>query len=178
MENNNCIKIVVLGAESTGKTALCEALAKHYNTVFVPEYAREYFRIADIHNYTIKDLLEIAKKQEALELDMAKDANRILFCDTNIITLKIWSLLEFSTIPQYVHDLIKQLNSDFYLLTNNDIVWTKDPLRFNKFDRDLILNLNLEEIKKTEKPYAILRGEGEKRISDAIQTIDTWLKRI
>ena len=35
-------KIVILGPESTGKSTLCEQLAAHYNTVWCPEYAREY----------------------------------------------------------------------------------------------------------------------------------------
>jgi nicotinamide riboside kinase len=35
-------KIVVIGPESTGKSTLCEKLASHYNTLWVPEFAREY----------------------------------------------------------------------------------------------------------------------------------------
>ena len=35
-------KIVIIGPESTGKSTLCEALAKHYNTNWCPEYARQY----------------------------------------------------------------------------------------------------------------------------------------
>ena len=35
-------KIVVLGPESTGKSTLCAALAVHYQTIWTPEYARQY----------------------------------------------------------------------------------------------------------------------------------------
>ena len=35
-------KIVVIGPESTGKSSLCKLLAEHYNTLWCPEYAREY----------------------------------------------------------------------------------------------------------------------------------------
>ena len=68
MEKDPIIKIAVIGAESTGKSELCAALAKHYNTVWVPEYAREYFNHSDIYNYTLKDLELIAKKQIELEI--------------------------------------------------------------------------------------------------------------
>jgi nicotinamide riboside kinase len=40
--NNALKKIVVLGPESTGKSTLCEQLAKHYNTLNCPEYARQF----------------------------------------------------------------------------------------------------------------------------------------
>ena len=35
-------KIVAVGPESTGKSMLCEQLAKHFNTIWCPEYARAY----------------------------------------------------------------------------------------------------------------------------------------
>jgi nicotinamide riboside kinase len=60
------IKIAVIGPESTGKTTLCELLAKHYNTQWCPEYAREYL-LAHGMNYSYDDLLYIAKQQAALE---------------------------------------------------------------------------------------------------------------
>lgn len=59
-------KIVVIGPESTGKSALCTQLAQHYKTLFVPEFAREYLEQHGT-NYTFEELLIIAKKQVALE---------------------------------------------------------------------------------------------------------------
>jgi len=59
-------KIVAIGPESTGKSSLCEKLAEHYNTLWCPEYAREYLTIHGM-NYTYEDLLTIAKGQIELE---------------------------------------------------------------------------------------------------------------
>lgn len=59
-------KIVVIGPESTGKSTLCEKLAAHYNTLWVPEYAREYLEKHGT-DYTYEDLLAIAKGQIELE---------------------------------------------------------------------------------------------------------------
>ena len=36
------LRVCVVGAESTGKTTLCERLAKHYGGDYVPEYGRTY----------------------------------------------------------------------------------------------------------------------------------------
>ena len=38
---SNCIKVVLFGPESTGKTTLAKKLARHYNSVWVREYERE-----------------------------------------------------------------------------------------------------------------------------------------
>ena len=59
-------KIVVIGPESTGKSFLCEQLARHYNTVWVKEYAREYL-LKNGTDYTFEALLDIAKGQVAEE---------------------------------------------------------------------------------------------------------------
>lgn len=59
-------KIVVIGPESTGKSTLCKLLAKHYKTLWCPEFARDYL-ITNGTNYTYNDLLTIAKGQVDLE---------------------------------------------------------------------------------------------------------------
>ena len=60
MESRSIKKIAIIGAESTGKTQLCQDLALHFNTHWVPEYAREYFNNSDIYNYSLNDLEQIA----------------------------------------------------------------------------------------------------------------------
>jgi len=172
MEKNPVKRIAVLGAESTGKTWLCEALAAHYKTVWVPEYAREYFNDSDIYNYTLNDLVVIAKKQMEMEKEAVKNANGFLFCDTSLITLKIWAELEFKKTPGYISEALKKIKYDLYLLTNNDIEWTEDPLRQNKFSRDTILEMNTAEVSKIGTPHFLVRGTGHERLKDAIRIID------
>ena len=59
-------KIVIIGPESTGKTTLSEELAKHFNAIFCPEYAREYLLQNGIR-YNYSDLIRIAQGQLAME---------------------------------------------------------------------------------------------------------------
>ena len=59
-------KVVVIGPESTGKSTLCQRLAEHYNTLWVPEYAREYLE-KNGTEYSYDNLLTIAKGQIELE---------------------------------------------------------------------------------------------------------------
>ncbi len=165
-------KIAVVGAESTGKTWLCEALAQHYGTVCVPEYAREYFNNSDIYDYTLSDLVTIARRQTEMEGEMMQQANKFLFCDTTLITLKIWAELEFNTTPAFIQQGLAQVNYDYYFLTDNQVPWVPDPLRQNKHSRDLLFQMNEAEIKKSMIPYTIITGTDDQRLNNAIQVIE------
>lgn len=176
MAEGSVIKIAIVGAESTGKTWLCEALAKHYTTVWVPEYAREYFNDSDIYNYTLEDLVIIAQKQIKLEKKKMKEANRVLFCDTSLITLKIWAELEFKTTPNYIEQQLKLVNYDYYLITDNQIPWVADELRENKHSRELLFRMNVAEVEKSQIPYTIISGTDTQRLENAIAVIHAQTK--
>ncbi|MCD4681228.1 MAG: ATP-binding protein, partial [Bacteroidales bacterium] len=83
-------RIAITGPESTGKSQLAKKLAEHYNTVWVPEFAREYLNIIN-RPYGQADILDIAKGQVESEDRLANFAKKILFCDTEAIVTKIWS---------------------------------------------------------------------------------------
>ncbi len=176
MEKNNITKIAIVGAESTGKTWLSEELAKHYHTVWVPEYARDYFNHSDIYNYTLEDLIAIAKKQIELENEWIKKSNRLLFCDTTLITLKIWAELEFKTTPTFIEEYLQKIKYDFYFITNNQMPWVQDNLRENKHSRDLLFLMNEVEVKKSKIPYFIVSGLGNERLNNSISIVDNLLK--
>ncbi len=85
-------KVVIIGPESTGKSTLSEQLAKHYNTSWVPEYAREYL-LQHGTNYSYDDLLTVAKGQLALEesyIEKATPSSKLLFIDTDQYVMKVW----------------------------------------------------------------------------------------
>jgi NadR type nicotinamide-nucleotide adenylyltransferase len=169
------IRIAVLGAESTGKTWLCEKLAAHYKTVWVPEYAREYFNNSDIYNYTLNDLETIARKQLEMEDAAGLEANTIVFCDTSLITLKIWAELEFVTCPPSISDKMYNDRYDLYLITENDVEWENDPLRQNKHSRELLKEMNVREVIKTGKPFCVISGKGNDRLGNAIEAVNLIL---
>ncbi|NNK73794.1 MAG: ATP-binding protein, partial [Flavobacteriaceae bacterium] len=80
-QESNCLKVVIFGPESTGKTTLSEQLARHYNTVWVPEYARQYLQDKwnnERKTCEPKDLLPIAVGQMELENKLAKKTDSVL----------------------------------------------------------------------------------------------------
>ena len=68
----NILKIALFGPESTGKTTLASQLAAHYDTVWTPEFARDYLQGKWNKYQQIcdpEDLLPIAFGQTKLEND-------------------------------------------------------------------------------------------------------------
>ena len=79
--------------ESSGKTTLSRELAKYYNTIWIEEFAREYLQEKwNKENKTceLKDMLSIAIGQIKLENEFSKKANKILFCDTDLLETKVY----------------------------------------------------------------------------------------
>jgi len=172
MEENSIIKIAVIGAESTGKTKLCEGLSNYFNTTFVPEYSRIFLKRKKISSLNQKDLIKIAKGQLNLEKKYLTKANNILFYDTTFITIKIWSQLEFGGVSDDLNNLNKNSFNDFYLITDNSVPWKKDNLRFNKFSRELILRMNMDEVILSKTPFELIKGIDKKRLENAIKIIE------
>ncbi len=169
-------RIVIVGPESTGKTILCEQLAKYYNTVYVPEYARTYFEVHDINNYDTFDLEIIAKKQLELEAEYLPKANRFLFCDTSLITIKIWCTHKFNKVPSFITKSIKDNDYDLSLITNNDVPWIADPQRRNEDLREHLFKQNKHELQKLNVDYKIIKGIGEDRLKNTIKIIEATFK--
>ena len=149
-------KIVILGAESSGKTDLCHQLATHYHTTWVPEYARVYFNTHDINRYTVDELDNIAIHQLQMETDFLTRANRFLFCDTALITIKIWSEHKFNKVSDFINSSIKARDYDLYLVCNNDVEWQADPQRLNPELREQVLQWNVHELIRLNVPYHII----------------------
>jgi NadR type nicotinamide-nucleotide adenylyltransferase len=173
MESDRLIKIGILGAESSGKTTLAEQLAEHYHTVWVPEFARRHFETGDIAAHSIEDLEQIAHSQMEEENELRPFANGLLFCDTTLITIRIWSILEFGEVPPEIDRMIQQENYDHYLVLDNSVAWVADALRLNKFDREMILSMNIRDVLKSGRSYTVIRGTS--RLDQAIASIDQLL---
>jgi len=92
------LRVVLIGAESVGKTTLCEQLAAHYDAVWVAEYGREHWekKIAamdkpgEIPAWTDDEFIHIAEEQQRREHTAAREANRVLICDTNAFATATW----------------------------------------------------------------------------------------
>lgn len=167
-------KIAVTGPESSGKSDLCRELAMHYQTIWVPEYARGYLENLG-RRYTYEDLEYIARQQVALEQKMLAEAHRFLFCDTELINIRIWAEYRFKKCPEFVIQGIQDADYDLYLLCTPDIPWEPDPLRENRDDRDALFEIFRKHLENEKKKYRVISGLGTKRIEMAKKILDTEL---
>ena len=180
-------KIVVLGPESTGKSTLCEQLAAHFKSDWVPEYARSY--LADKNNeYGFEDLWEMAKGQLALEETVSTKwrvdngyeslpSQSPLFIDTDLYVIKIWSEISFNKCDNRLLTRIAQRKYDLYLLCNTDLPWTADPLReYPKLKmRQKIYAYYKDAMVNQEVPWADISGNYEERLNRAIRAVQAVL---
>lgn len=173
------LKVVLFGPESTGKTTLSEQLARHYNTVWVPEYAREYLQ--DKWNNERKtcepsDLLPIAEGQMRLENELSKKATNILICDTDLLETKVYSEAYYiGNCDPILEKYALQNSYDLYLLTYIDIPWEADDLRDKPGEREAMFSYFQDTLKKYGKNFITLKGNKKTRLKKAINHIDKLL---
>jgi NadR type nicotinamide-nucleotide adenylyltransferase len=169
-------KVVIIGPESTGKSTLSEQLAKHFNTSWVPEYAREYL-MQHGTEYTYDDLLTIAKGQAALEesyINNAGSSSKVLFIDTDQYVMKVWCKFVFGKCHQWVLDQITKRKYDLYLLCNIDLPWVQDTLREypDLASRQELYNIYKNILINQSVPWVEISGNYDERLQKAIQAVN------
>lgn len=161
-------RIALIGPESSGKTTLAEKLAQHFNTVWVPEFARTY--IASLNRaYTYEDVLHCIASQKAEEQKATLHANNVLFADTELILHKIWLWDVFKKFPPQIDEEIVRTRYDLYLLTKPDLPFVEDPVRENPHRREYFYNLYKNELEKRSFPFVII--EGPDRFEKAVEAV-------
>lgn len=181
-EPSKCIKIVLFGPESTGKTTLSRQLARHYNSVWVREYARNYLQDKWNNEREIcepKDLLPIAIGQMELENDLAKKTDTVLICDTDLLETKVYSEVYYSGDCDPILEKYAIENSySLYFLTYIDTPWEPDDLRDKPNDRKEMFQAFENTLIKYKRPYVLLKGDKKKRLKEAIKHIDNLIEKI
>lgn len=168
-------KVAITGPESTGKSNLAEQLAKHYETIYVPEFARTYIDGLS-RPYNQDDILHIAEYQLINEKTALVDANRFLFCDTELIVTKIWSLHKYNNCHPWILEQIKKSSFDLYLLCDVDLPWEFDIQREHPQLRKYFFEWYKNELEQYGFPYRVVSGKGKQRIQNAIDIINHFFR--
>ncbi|MEX2350034.1 MAG: ATP-binding protein [Flavobacteriaceae bacterium] len=177
----NPLKIVLFGPESTGKTTLASDLATHFNTTWAAEYMRDYLQKKWNNRQepcTPADLIPIAQGQLEAEKKATQNASKVVFCDTNLLQLKVYSEYYYNGFcPEEIIMQAKTNPYDLYLLLDVDVPWVPDDLRDRPEDREKLFKLFEKELKQTNKPYIVISGNYKQRVQKAKNAVDTLLKK-
>lgn len=174
------LRVALFGPESTGKSTLAAALAAHYGEPWSPEYVREYW---DSHDGVIgpADLDAIGRGQVAGEEAAAARARRVVFCDTDLLTCRLWDDLLFpGSCPDWVRAESETRARRFalYLFCDTDLPWSPDPQRCFPDDagRAMCRALWLDTLATLRLPRVIVSGTGEaERLAIARSAVDALL---
>ncbi len=152
--------ICFYGPESTGKSMMAKKMAAHYQTEFVPEVAKE---IIASNDFTLDDIIRIARAQNERVREKIKTANKLLFCDTDLITTQIYCRQYLKTAPPILYELEKEITYDQYFLFDIDVPWVSDGMRdLGKLRREMFEVFELE-LKNRRYQYHLICGNWENR---------------
>jgi NadR type nicotinamide-nucleotide adenylyltransferase len=175
-------RVALVGPESTGKSTLAARLAGAFGTVWVPEYGREHTAgiaaregVPFVNAFTLADIETIAAVQAEREDCAARDANRVLFCDTELLTTRIWSEIFFNHCPDAVVTASEARDYDLYLLLDTDVPWVDDGTRDFRDQRQSHFDRIRATLDALGRPYVVVSGSFEERFERAVRAVhDRW----
>ena len=179
-QKSDCLRIVLYGPESSGKTTLAKALAKQFQTTWVHEFARNFLQEKWDQKKevcSLEDLIIIAKGQINQENNLIKDANEFLFCDTNVLITKAWSETHFNgyCAPE-IQYWVYTFKYDHYFLTDIDVPWQADDLRDRPNSREQMFDYFENLLINKKASYTLLKGNLNLRLKRAKKTLETLKK--
>lgn len=165
------LRIAVTGPESTGKSSICQGLAKYYSTIWLPELARDYINKLQ-RPYQEEDLLKIAQLQCKKEDDLLDSDKNILFVDTDLTVMKIWSIHKYKRMDSWIANEYRTRRYDYYLLMNIDLPWVPDEQREHPHLRSYFFDWYLRELEDHGAHYSVISGKGSQRLKNAIGIVN------
>jgi HTH-type transcriptional regulator, transcriptional repressor of NAD biosynthesis genes len=161
-------RVCLTGAESTGKSELAKALARHFSAVLVPEYSREY-SLDRQNELSYSDVGPIAHGQMERE-DLA---HGLVILDTDLLSTVVYSRHHFGAVPQWVQTKAGERLADLYLLLDIDVPWVWDPVRDSGQTRKELHDDFRSALEEFGARYEIISGTWDERLRKSIDTIDS-----
>lgn len=179
-------RVVIIGAESTGKTTLARMLAERFATVWVPEFGREHWerkvaglRMTDpLPSWSPDEFVEIATEQQAREEAGARRANRVLFADTNAFATGTWYERYHAGRDTRVDAIGARDRVHLYLFTAPDVPFVQDGVRDGELIRDWMDRRFAEQLAGATPPVVRLEGDWDARFAAAAAAVSRLLDNV
>lgn len=173
------VRVVVLGAESTGSTTLAEALAAELGTIWVPEYGREYsmVRAGGLETPWRSDEFDlIVDRQQRAEREAARVApTPLLVCDTDVLATALWHERYVGSPSASVLAAAQAHRPALYLLSGDEIGFEQDGWRDGEHIRHAMQDRFREVLAEQPVPWLEVRGSVAQRVAAARPAIEAAL---
>lgn len=180
-------RIVITGAESTGKTTLARHLAQHFGLQCSPESARHYL---DAHlsvnpsfELSVHTVVPIAYAGRATEMWLESMAERCLICDTDVLSTIVYGRQLYCFESNELEILLRNRPATLYLLLDIDVGWTPDPTpgqRAGIEARAESHQLFLHELEARDLPFELISAAGnlQQRTEKALHIVQSVLNTL
>ena len=163
------IRVVFIGAESTGKSTLAHAVSQARGLPCTGEYVRAYVAGLD-RPLSADDLDPIAHGQLAEE-DRHREAPVVLH-DTNLLSTLVYARHYFGVTQAWLEDAFAQRQYAVYLFCQPDIPWEPDPgQRESPQERDTLHAVFEAELQRRGLPVVRVAGSPETRLKTALAAL-------
>jgi HTH-type transcriptional repressor of NAD biosynthesis genes len=171
--------VVFLGAPSTGKTTIAEAMARELDTVWMPEYGREYWETNQVERRLTKEqLVEIAEGHLQREELLLNKANKYLFTDTNAITTYMFSLYYHGEADPRLAQMARESEQmyDLVFLCDTDIPYDDTWDRSGDVSRKQFQESITADLEERKVEYILLSGSLESRMLKVKEVLHSFKK--
>ena len=172
------LRVAILGAESSGKSTLAAALARHYGTCWVPEYLREF---VDVKGRVPReaDQYVIAQTQIARENAAAAQASRFLFCDTTPLMTALYSMVYWGRVDPGLAALNAAHDYAFTFVTAPDGPWVPDGLqRESAALRESVHRQVLAMLAARAIAFTLVAGDIEQRLNSVLRILEATPRQV
>jgi NadR type nicotinamide-nucleotide adenylyltransferase len=167
-------RVVVTGSESTGKSWLVQRLAQRFDTLWAPEFARQY-ALQKAAPLDASDVEPIARGQIIAEDAVLSRAKDLAILDTDLVSTVVYAEHYYGKCPPWVERAARKRLADLYLLCDIDVPWVADRARDRPQTRGELHAAFQDSLERLRAHYTIIRGSWEQREAAAISAVDALL---
>lgn len=166
-------RVAILGPESSGKSQLAQELACNFSSLYTPEYAEILLRHLHAQGKQLyeHDLFQIAQGQIALKQALSRQADKILFCDTDLLTTALWSEELYGRVAPELEAHASAEHYDLTLVCAPDLPWVADSHRLRPETRERFFARCCARLEALRRPYTVIRGQGHARLEHALKAV-------
>jgi HTH-type transcriptional regulator, transcriptional repressor of NAD biosynthesis genes len=194
-------RLVIAGAESTGKTTLARELRDLLaarggalaETRWVPEYGRDFTfdKLAQARAeaqwrgertpgmddlvWTSDDFTAIAREQNELEQREARVGGPLLVCDTDAFATAVWHERYLGARSTAVESLADPRPRLYLVTHHDDVPFAADEIRDGEHLRAWMTSAFVERLRESPHRFELVRGGRAERLQRACELATRWL---